>query len=400
MLTDHKTARVSFDGTTFALGGGDVRWAAGGAYAYEKRRNVYDYLDINGNSHNAEDVLGSGGNSASDERQRKSVFAELFLPLHSEWHVVLAGWHDDYDDLGSEFSHLITSEYRLHKNFSVRGSWSEGSSTPSLNAQHGQAALDYPYICDTKTHTGALGDCRRFQVERISTGNPNLELDETESFSFGAMAILGPFSLTADWFQIEISDIPARLSTQSIVDLETAGQLPAGVVVTRVGDVIKQIRSPWVNSGEVDVEGVNIQIHADWKTSWADMAFTTRWLHLSRDRSQVNNKVQPGDRPHNRVHASLRMSRGRVTANWNLHASSGYSNVDNTDKYDSWMGHDMVIQWREAFGLSAMEIHGGILNIGNHGPSKDPDDPASVALTLDSSSGRTLFLNAKFSLSP
>ena len=401
LLTDHKTAHVSFDGTAFALGGDDVRWATGGAVAYEKRRNVYDYLDINGNSHNAEDVLGSGGNSASGDRRRKSVFAELFLPLHSEWHIVLAGRHDDYDDVGSDFSHQVTSQYRLHKNFAVRGSWSEGSSTPGLDALHGQAALDYPYICDTKTHTGDLKDCRRFQVERTSTGNPNLELDETESFSFGAMASFGPFSLTADWFQIEVSDIPARLSTQSIIDLEVAGQLPPGVLVTREGEVIKQIRSPWVNSGEVEVEGVNIQAHADWKTIWADMAFTTRWLHMSRYKSWVNNEVQPGDQPHNRVHASLRMNRGWVAVNWNLHAISGHSNLHKTDNYKAWMGHDLVVQWHDVFGLSAMEVQGGILNIGNHGPSKDSTAPGleGAAATLDSALGRTLFLNAKFSLS-
>ena len=209
-----------------------------------------------------------------------------------------------------------------------------------------------------------------------------------------------PFALSADWFQIEISDIPQRLSTQSIIDLEVAGELPPGVVVMREGDVITQIRSPWVNSGELDVEGVNIRVQADWKTTWAKLALTTHWVHLSRDKSRVNNEVQPGDRPHNRVHASLRMSRGRVTANWTLHAISGYSNVDKTDKYDSWMGHDLVMQWHDAFGLSAMEIHGGVLNIGNHGPSKDPKSPSSVATTLDSSLGRTFFLNARYSFNP
>ena len=75
LLTDHKTAHVSLDGTAFSLGGGDVRWAAGGTYAYEKRRNTYRYLDIHGNSHDAEDVLGSGGSSASGDRRRKSVFS-------------------------------------------------------------------------------------------------------------------------------------------------------------------------------------------------------------------------------------------------------------------------------------------------------------------------------------
>ena len=400
--TEHKTARISLDGKAFALGGGDMRWAAGSAYAYEKRRNIYRYLDANGRTYDAQDVLGSAGNSASGDRRRKSVFAELLLPLSSVWHVALAGWHDDYDDVGSDFSHLVTSRYQLHDNISLRGSWSQGSSTPGLNQQHSQAALDFPYICDIKTHTGDLADCRTISVERISSGNSDLELDETESFSFGAATSFGPFSLQADWFYIEVSDIPARLSTQSIVELEAAGQLPAGVEVIRDGDVISQIRSPWVNSGEIDLEGVNLQVRADWETSWADMAFTTRWLHVSRYSSRVNNELQPGDRPHNRVHASLRANRGRISANWNLHAISGYSNVRETAKYDDWMGHDLVVRWHDAFGLSALEVHGGILNISNHGPSRDSTSPgvSGSDITLYASLGRTLYLNAKLLLGP
>ena len=73
-----------------------MRWAVGGEVAYEDRRNVYDYRDIFNGSHEADDVLGSGGTSASGERQRWSVNAKVSLPLRDDWHLELAGRHDDY----------------------------------------------------------------------------------------------------------------------------------------------------------------------------------------------------------------------------------------------------------------------------------------------------------------
>ena len=63
------------------------------------------------------------------------------------------------------------------------------------------------------------------------------------------------------------------------------------------------------------------------------------------------------------------------------------------------MGHDITFRWRDAFGLSGMDLEGGILNVGNRGPSTDPTVPGAAGAdeTLDSVRGRTLFLTPKVS---
>ncbi len=398
-VTDHKTARASFDGAAFAFRGNDVRWAAGAEVANEDWRDIYDYRDVDNRSYEAGDVLGSAGNSASGQRQRWAAFAEVSVPLLDDWDLTLAGRRDDYDDVGAAFSHQIASRYRLSRNLALRASWSAGARAPSLRALHALETLDYPFICDTSNLVGTLADCDELQVPRASVGNPDLKPDEAESFNLGATASLGSFSLSVDWFQIELSDVPRELSAQAIIDLEAEGKLPPRAQVVRDGGVIARIDSPLYNSGEVDVAGLDFRARAGWETDWVDMTLDANWSRLTRYESRVAGRKDPGDYPRDRVHTSLRATRGRVTANWSVHAVSGYRNVLRTARYKAWVGHDITLRYRYAFGYGGLEFVGGVLNVGDRGPSTDPTAPGleSAALTLDSSLGRTVFLTAKFS---
>ena len=398
----HTTAHVSFDGTAFALGGGDARWAAGAEFAYEDWLHDHDYLSVFERSHEAGDVLGTAGVNAAGERRHWSAFSELSLPLHSNLEVDLLGRHDEYSDVGSAFVHQVASRYRLHEAVTVRGSWSGGARAPSLTALHADEAIGYPYICDPSTLTAGSEDCDEYQVLRVSRGNPNLEPDDAESLSLGAVTGLGPLSLSADWFWIRLSRVPAALSAQSAVDLEAEGRLPPGVNIMRDGDLITRIEGAWVNSGEADVAGVDLHASTDWETRWADMTFDTRWSHVTRHERRVAGEVQPGDFPRNRVHASLRAGRGSVMASWNVNAVSGYQNTLRTARYRPWMGHDVTLRWRDAFGLSGVDLTGGILNVADRGPSIDPTAPGAEGAveTWDSIRGRTVFLSLKVSFNP
>ena len=264
-VADHKTAQASLDGPLFALGGGEARWAAGAEFAAEDWRDVHAYRDRSGRSYEAGDVLGDGGIFAEGERQRWSGFAEASLPLRDDWDVTLAGRGDDYDDVGAALSHQVASRFRLNDILAFRGSWDKGSKPPNLLNLHLRRSIGYPYVCDTKTHTGPPEDCAIDQKEQISGGNPNLEPDEAESLSLGGAVSLGHMSFSADWFQIGLSNLPALLSAQSIVDLEVEGSLPPGAAVIRGSDgLIERIENPIVNSGEVDAAGVDVRARLGW----------------------------------------------------------------------------------------------------------------------------------------
>ena len=176
----------------------------------------------------------------------------------------------------------------------------------------------------------------------------------------------------------------------------------SAAAVRREGGVITRIESPLVNSGQTEVAGLDLQARVDWKADWADMAFDARWLHTTRHESRVAGEMQPGDYPRNRVHASLGASRGDFTASWSAYSVSGFWNVRETGRYEAWIGHDIAFRWREAFGLSGMDLAGGILNVADRGPSLDPTVPGvdGADETLDSVRGRTLFLSAKVAFDP
>ena len=233
----------------------------------------------------------------------------------------------------------------------------------------------------------------------MDSGNPNLEPDNAKSFNIGAAMSMGPVSLNLDWFRINISDRPARLDSQMIVDLEAKDSLPASASVIRDGDVIRQIVGSWGNLGEDDVKGLDLRAQVDWANDFADMALNLRWSHLTDSVVRIAGQVRTNDYPRDRVYASLHAGKGRVSANWTVYAVSGYQENETfgTNRYDNWTGHDIALQWREAFGLQGLGLAAGVLNVFNRGPSTTPN---SGDMTRASSLGRTLFVNAKISFAP
>ena len=397
--TTYKTAGAAFDGTLFALGGGDMRWVAGAEIADEDWQDLYDFRDIDNRLYEADDVLGSAGNSAAGERSMRSVFTAINLPVHSAWDVNLSARHDDYNDVGTASSHQIASRYQLTKNFMLRGSWNVGSKAPSLRALHAKESLGYPYICDKKTFVGNLEDCDVFQVEQVVDSNPNLKPDDAESISFGLMANFSSFSFSADWFDINLSNLPGRLSAQAIIDLEAKNALPAGAAVLRDGDQITQIVNPLFNNGQSDVSGADLRLQKEWKTDRTEMVLDVRWTRTTRYVSRVAGEVQPGDFPRDHVSVSFRASHGDVTAQWSIYKVSGFWNVNKTGRYNAWLGHDITLRRHDVFGFNGMDLTGGILNIEDHSPSTDPTVPGVEGAdeTMDAVRGRTIFLAVKMS---
>ncbi len=400
-ITNHKKVQATLSGTAFKLDGGDSLWTAGAEFVDEDSRDIYDYRDGNNNPlvDESDVIIGSAGNSYAGKRRRSSAHARLSLPLRRNWDVVVAGWHDDYHDVGTKFSHQISSGFRFNENLTVRGSWSKGGSPPSLYALHHEKSLDYPYICDT-INLDPNNDCVEYQVQRENISNPSLKPDDSESVSLGFVKNLSMFSLSADWFRIKLSNTPVSLPAQMIVDLKKSGQLPANAdVILGDGNRISIIKSPIYNSGASVVSGVNVRAQTDWQTDWADMDFEVRWFHLMQPKSYVASVPNSYDTPSERVHATLLANRDNLTASWNVSFVSGYWNTRETYRYKSWIGHDVTLRWKNAFGKENVDLTTGILNVGDRGPATDPTRPGAdgAVSTLDSLRGRTIFLTTKMS---
>ncbi len=395
----HTAVRSTFGMSGFEMAGGSTRWGLGVEGAYTDWESVHDYRDAAGTSYSAGDVLGGGQSSFGGIRRRMSTFAEVSLPFLKDWNLNLAGRYDEHDDVGETMSRSAAARYRLNDNLSVRASWGKGASPPGMSIVNLKELVgSTPNVCDVRTHLAGgatnLTGCALAQQNIVASANPDLESEDVETVGVGAVARLEPFSLSLDWFRIEVDNVPATLPGQTILFLEAQGRLPAGFRVVREGNAIRRIETSYANLGESEAEGFDLRAHVKGKASWADWAFDLRWVHLTESESRLLGEKVLGDFPRNRIHGALRLDRGRLTANWSTYMASEYANALGTATYDEWVGHDLTLRLRKAFGVRGLELTGGVLNLADHGPSHVPGTEGS-ALTLPSVLGRTLFLNAR-----
>ena len=394
--TEYIEAGVALDGPLFELMGNKLRWSAGLQVAEEDISNAQEYFNLRGEPVSAEDVMDGASTSLMADRRRWSVFGDILMPFGDSLDMSFALRHDDFDDVGGAFSHRIATLYRVIPNLALRASWSEGAQPPDSALLNIEEFAYYPYVCDADTPTP---DCPTDQVRVVSSGNPELEPDKAESFGAGVSAGWGPFSADFDWFRLRLQGTPTTLSTQFVVSLERSGRLSEypGLRVIRLDGRLDEIHNPLTNSGETDMDGFTAQFGGDLETSLANFTLNANWIRITNYERRVGGEAQPGDIARNRIHVLLRADRNDLTVQWNTHAVTSFWNVTRTKRFRRWVGHDIALNWRNAFGFNRFELTGGVSNIGNEGQSR-PDLDEDHVLYTDSILGRTLFLTAKFEI--
>ncbi len=394
-LTRRSEARVAFDGSGFAIGGRPIGWAAGAEWVRESRDWLTTYVSGAGDViEEQKDVMGSFGVSFAGERDSVSPFLEVSLPLHEIWDVGLAGRYSDHDDVGSTTATQMETIFELSPDFALRGNWSMADRAPYLGGLHTARVTSVPRISDYSTG-------RRYQVEAVNFGNPDLGPDRAESYGAGVVTRLGPVSVSVDWYWTRLSKLLTVVEAQDIVDYEYEhGSLPPSTVIHRAPPLvpdtpglITRIEKPILSDGEVDISGLNIHAHTAWSVDWADFDLDARWSHVQDFEERALDFVGPDDFARNRLHVALSGTRGKVTAQWNIYGTTGYRG--SVGRFGSWVGHDVSVRWRNPYDFDGVELMGGIFNVFDAEPSINPEIPEEPDDSLDSIRGRTFFVTVK-----
>lgn len=391
--TEYVETSASLSGQSFEFINNRITWKTGLQFGYTDYSNTRSYFDRQNQAVDTEEVLGGVSDPVIGDRRRFSVFGDLLVPVGDSLDTSFALRRDEFSDVGGIFAHRIATLYRLIPGLAFRSSWSGGARPPSLSELLGKQSISHPYICDAETVTP---DCSRDQVEYVTGGNPNLQPDDAENLAAGVLTELGPFSASADFFRLRVSEIPNKLSPQVIIDLEKSGGLAEypDVKVTRLDGRLERIESPLSNSGEIDMDGFTVQVEGAWEISWVDIMLNANWLKITNYETRIAGDEQVGGVPDDRLHVLLRTDYNDITAQWNMHVVSGYSSSDGITEYGSWIGHDLALNWGRSLGFGKLQLTGGILNIGD----KSQPSTESSGLYLDSILGRTFFLTAKLEI--
>ena len=391
---DYLGGRFALEGSGFSMGGRSAAWTAGLELERAKAHDISVYRGNDGEDHDASVVLGSGGYSFAGERTAAAAFAEMSLPLAENLDLRLAGRGDDYDDVGGMESWRLGADYRPSDVVTLRSSWSAGDRAPSMLALHGEY-LDYPYIlCDPGSGSPprTCTELNPRQVERVSEGNPELDPSGTRKLAIGAEARRGPFFVDVELYRLSRSGLPGRHSADwAMRNLdECMGDNRTNCILRTGSDIT--IHDSFRNALDTDLTGVNTRIGGGFRTGWGVVGMRAVWRRVTSAELRIEGETDRYPIPGDVVRVGVLARRGDLSAVWTAGYRSGYKNRTGTGSFESWTGHDVVLDWADPLGLEDARITAGVFNLTDAGLSVNTANPSSVDGPTEAGWGRTFFL--------
>ena len=400
---------VSFSGSVFDLPAGQIGWAVGGEWAEEDYNDNYDAQREAGN------VIGSAGNSAAGDRNRKAVYGELLVPVIEGLELSGALRWDDYNDFGSAWTPSVNVRFNPTAAdwLVLRASYNEGFKAPNLTDLYSKLSQSFNDVTDfpqCESQGVAPADCPTFQVENFAGGNPELQAEKSKAWNFGAV-VTPPFvdglSLSADWFTIDTTDRATELRLGQLVRFASEGIVPPGTEVVRgapgpqggLGRLVS-ITNVITNAATYDVEGIDLRAQYAQDFDFGTFEATASWSHFmkydvqnSADDDVIDFITEDGY-PENRMNLNARLTRDSFTVNYAMNFIGEHGDGEISD-YDSWMMHDITLEYRSPWNV---DLTVGIVNFTDEKPVIDSIGSYNDTITgyLYDLAGRRFFARVQY----
>ena len=394
-------ADAKANGPLFKLPAGELLTAFGGEFRYEELQDQFDPFARAGG------VIDLNSTSANGDRDIIAGFAEFYAPIVSsemgipginKLEAQIAVRAERYSDFGSTVNPKFGLAWRpLPDWLLLRASYSTGFRAPSL-VQSSTGSLTFSTeLQDTRRFvvTGAPED-QSSSVQIFSGGNPNLDAEDSENFSAGFVLTppaLPGFTLSGDYFHIEIENSVASLDPQFIVDNESdfpglVMRAPPSLndVARGIPGTLLLINSSFQNLGFIEVEGFDAAFEYIAPTTSvgtftlrADGAYIGSYRQQSSAGQPVRELAGTFARPAFRGRAQLGWRIGGFEAITTFNYIDSYEDItaDRTVDYDTTV--DLLLEYR--FGKAAAA------------PVTETSAKNTVAQMTDATTRRSAWLN-------
>ena len=201
-----------------------------------------------------------------------------------------------------------------------------------------------------------------------------------------------------EWYRLARSGLPGQNSADwAMQNLNECTGGDRTSCIERTGGEIN-IHDGYANVVENELSGVNTRVGAGWRTRWGVIGTRAVWRHVNSAELRIAGEEDRVAIPRNVVRIGLLARRGSLSAIWTTGYRSGYENRTGTGSFDSWTGHDLVLDWAAPLGLEDARLTAGVFNITDASLSVNTANPSSVDGPTEAGWGRTFFLtlNVRF----
>ena len=167
-------------------------------------------------------------------RANAAVYGDVeFRGASRDWTLGTAARYEHFADFGATLNGKLSARLPLSRRVALRGSLGTGFRAPTPGQQNAfNVSARYVLALDDLVNNGTISSTSA--VARLRGGRPLLP-ERSVNASVGAVAGEGPFTLTVDYFRIELADRLTLSRSFELAATEVEGLLAEGI--TSAGDL-------------------------------------------------------------------------------------------------------------------------------------------------------------------
>ena len=304
-------------------------------------------------------IGGSAGNSAQGYRDVTAFSAEAIFPVTDWLEIDAAVRFDDYSDFGNATSPRLGAIAQIPgvEGLTVKASWGEGFRAPNLSDMYGLTSFSASGATDNwGCQLAGQDPCPSRQFDTYIGSNPDLEAEESETFSFGVeYAFFDNWKASVNYFDVTLSNAIENISAQDQlnVDFNSGGNNPA--VQRDSNGLVIEISAGFQNGGtEFNYNGVDYQLAGMLETSFGEFRlamnatqYMTYEYELTYGGGDLADAIGTLGTPEWKSNASVSYTLDKFFANLAVDYIGESGDRVSDEKYDSWhmlnasMGYDL-----------------------------------------------------------
>lgn len=200
----------------------------------------------------------SPSNSFSGARENIALYVDMETDVTDRWTLGAAVRYEDFDDVGSDTNYKLSTLFKLTDDLSIRATTSTGFHAPTPGQQlFAQSTVGFD-ASGNLTTTSTLPVEIAGQLPIFAGVAEPLTPETSDNYGFGVVWDNSVFSLTVDFFRIDLEDRITLTSTSSIGDADRAALFNAGF--TNANQFVGV--NFFTNDFDTQTEGVDVIVSA------------------------------------------------------------------------------------------------------------------------------------------
>ncbi len=291
--------------------GSNIAFAVGAEYRELEGSFQPDPIAASGETAGIPSAPTAGGYDVTEFYAEVNFPLMFDRPMAEYWELNVAGRYSDYSTFGGESTYKIGTLWQPTDKVSLRATISTGLRAPGIGELFGGAARedftkldpcadvlgqfgsdaggrDEPQPQNIIDNCASLGISTNFtqrnpQLSAVSAGNATLTPEESDNISFGAVYSPGPWSVSLDFYDLEIDNAVQGQDPADVIDacVETLDPFFCDLVERAPSGAINLVDNQLQNIGGIEASGWDLAF--SWTSQETDsgrfaVGFDATWL--------------------------------------------------------------------------------------------------------------------------